>query len=239
MPSLWRALQCLRSFLDSGKELRHLANCGKYAIAILHYTMLSAHRVHGKTDTKIAFVTFAMLHAIYGCCWDFCQDWDLGHRNAEWFLLRQHLAYDHAWLYYLAGVTNAVLRSSWILYVVYPKSSLVSFSIALAEVVRRGIWSSMRLEAMHCAEVQRLPADAVAVPRARSSCSHVMSDVQTVEQARLSLHRVTECARGEFTDRLGRPKALKTEVCGLNNVLETQPTKPNTAFLTRGMSREL
>ena len=53
---------------------------------------------------------------------------------------------------------DPILRFNWIFYVIFAweaqHSSLVSFLIALAEVLRRGMWTMIRIENEHCTNVR-------------------------------------------------------------------------------------
>ncbi|KAJ7064983.1 EXS family-domain-containing protein [Mycena amicta] len=75
-------------------------------------------------------------------------DWSILRVHARHWLLRQDLIYTHISLYYLAIVTNTLLRFLWILYIPAkgPDAMLRSFVVGLLEIVRRWQWNFYRLE---------------------------------------------------------------------------------------------
>ena len=162
LPAIWRALQCLRRYYDSRNWFPHLANCAKYGGNILYYMSLSLYRIHRGPNTKGAFIAFAIINGVYCAVWDVFMDWSLGDWWSENWLLRDRLAFKRKSIYYLAVVVDVVLRQQWIVYVVYVEdlqhSSIASFSVAFAEVMRRGMWSLFRVENEHCNNVGTLRA---------------------------------------------------------------------------------
>ena len=66
-------------------------------------------------------------------------------------LLRQTIVYrKHVWFYYVAMVLDPILRFNWIFYAIYTEdlqhSTLVAFFVAFSEVLRRGMWTLLRVE---------------------------------------------------------------------------------------------
>ena len=162
LPAIWRALQCLRRYYDSRNWFPHLANCAKYGGNILYYMSLSLYRIHRGPNTKGAFIAFAIINGVYCAVWDVFMDWSLGDWWSENWLLRDRLAFKRKSIYYVAVAVDVVLRQQWIVYVVYVEdlqhSSIANFSVAFAEVMRRGMWSLFRVENEHCNNVGTLRA---------------------------------------------------------------------------------
>lgn len=70
LPGIWRLLQCVRRFRDTGNYFPHLANAGKYACTVLYYASLGWWRVHGSNNmeqSKALFIAFGTINAVY-CC---------------------------------------------------------------------------------------------------------------------------------------------------------------------------
>jgi hypothetical protein len=125
-----------------------------------------------------AFVTFAIINAIYTCktsfcpfstlvnisvaIWDLLMDWSLLQPNASKRFLRDVRGYKSTHWYYLAIVLDPILRFNWIFYAIYTHdlqhSTFVSFAVALSEITRRGIWVLFRVENEHCSNVARFKA---------------------------------------------------------------------------------
>ncbi|EAQ90543.1 hypothetical protein CHGG_02478 [Chaetomium globosum CBS 148.51] len=75
--------------------------------------------------------------------WDLFMDFSLLQANARRRYLRDITAIRPVWIYYVIMVIDPILRFSWIFYAIFTHdtqhSTIVSFLVALAEVVRRGI----------------------------------------------------------------------------------------------------
>ncbi|KAF2993059.1 hypothetical protein E8E13_000131 [Curvularia kusanoi] len=198
LPGIWRALQCIRRYWDTGNKFPHLLNCGKYFATITYYMTLSIYRIDKTGANKAAFITFAVINAIYTSFWDIYYDWSLGDPRARHPFLRKELGYKKIWWYYTAMVIDPILRFAWVLYIVDPlqlqHSAKTSFCAALAEIFRRGMWSVFRVENEHCTNVSRfrasrdvpLPYEVGPTPEPQSpAASHLGSRVDE-EQPRKS-----------------------------------------------------
>ncbi|KAI9706892.1 MAG: hypothetical protein M1820_004671 [Bogoriella megaspora] len=169
LPGIWRALQCIRRYKDTRNFFPHLVNCGKYTFTILYYMTLSLYRIHKTTEMKALFIVFAAINAIYCSIWDLIMDWSLGDPYAHYPFLRDVLGYKQIWMYYVAMVLDPILRFNWIFYAIYTEdvqhSAILSFFVALSEVLRRGMWTLFRVENEHCTNVGRFRASRdVALP---------------------------------------------------------------------------
>lgn len=166
LPAVWRFSQCIRRYVDSGNWFPHLANCAKYTGNILYYMSLSLYRLHVNSDVtnryRIAFIVFGALNGLYCSFWDIFMDWSLGHFYCKHRGLREHLAYRRPWIYYSAMILNTILRHQWICYAIFTEdlqhSAAMSFFVGLAEVIRRGVWTSFRVENEHTTNVAHFRA---------------------------------------------------------------------------------
>jgi hypothetical protein len=162
LPGIWRALQCIRRYWDTGNKFPHLLNCGKYFATIIFYMTLSIYRINKTGQNRAVFITFAIINAIYTSFWDIYYDWSLGDPRAKHPFLRKELGYKKIWMYYAAMVIDPILRFNWVLYTVSPlqlqHSAKTSFVASLGEIFRRGIWSVFRVENEHCTNVSRFRA---------------------------------------------------------------------------------
>ncbi|KAK4157608.1 protein SYG1 [Chaetomidium leptoderma] len=162
LPPIWRALQCIRRYRDTRNVFPHLVNCGKYTMTILTALWLSLYRI-GDSNTNLSFfIAFASINAVYCSIWDLFMDFSLLQAGANKKLLRNITAIRPVWIYYVIMVVDPILRFSWIFYAIFTHntqhSTLVSFMVALAEVVRRGMWTLLRVENEHCANVAQYKA---------------------------------------------------------------------------------
>lgn len=157
LPSIWRFMQCVRRYMDSGDEFPHLANMMKYLVGALYYAFLSVWRINRTNSHRAVFITFASINAVYTSVWDIIMDWSLGQLNSKNFLLRDHLFYKRAEVYYAAMLLDVVLRFQWVFYACFSTQlqqlAVTSFCIALAEITRRFVWMFFRMENEHCTNV--------------------------------------------------------------------------------------
>jgi len=84
-------------------------------------------------------------------------DWSLLDPYASRPFLRKSLGFKPAWPYYLALFINPIIRCDWFFYIIYADqlqhSALLSFLLALAEVLRRFMWCFFRMENEHIGNV--------------------------------------------------------------------------------------
>lgn len=157
LPSIWRFLQCLRRYMDTGDAFPHLANMMKYAVSSIYYCLLSVWRIEQSASARAAFITFACINSIFSSIWDIVMDWSLGQISSKNFLLRDHLFYEKPLYYYIAMVLDVILRFQWIFYAFFSEQlqqlAVTSFCIALAELLRRFVWMFFRMENEHSANV--------------------------------------------------------------------------------------
>ncbi|TQS35534.1 hypothetical protein Golomagni_04045 [Golovinomyces magnicellulatus] len=162
LPSVWRALQCLRRYYDTGDKFPHLVNCAKYMTTIIYYTALSVYRINETKKNVIFFLIAAGVNSVSVSLWDVLMDWSLLQPNAKNRFLRNVRGYRKTWWYYAAMILNPALRLDWLLYTVnihvLGHSTQVTFYLALTEVTRRGIWAIFRVENEHCSNVARFKA---------------------------------------------------------------------------------
>lgn len=89
-------------------------------------------------------------------------DFSLMQFHSKNFGLRDILALKNKWPYYTIMTIDVIFRFSWIFYAIFTHdtqhSTLVSFLVALAEILRRGLWALLRVENEHCANVSQYKA---------------------------------------------------------------------------------
>lgn len=162
LPAVWRAFQCIRRFKDTGNVFPHLVNCGKYMMTIASYVALSSYRIQRSNSNLALYITFALLNAIYCSIWDLFMDFSLMQFHSRNKGLRDILAFNRKWVYYSIMVIDPLLRFNWIFYAIFTydtqHSTIASFFVSLAEVIRRGIWALVRVENEHCANVSQYKA---------------------------------------------------------------------------------
>ncbi|KAH8423548.1 SPX and EXS domain-containing protein [Aspergillus melleus] len=157
IPSILRALQCIRRYADTKNVFPHLLNFGKYMFGVLYYATLSMYRIDKITRFEAPFITFALLNAVYTSVWDLAMDWSLGNPYAKHPLLRDALAFRKAWVYYAAMAIDVIVRFNWIFYAIFAgdiqHSAVLSFAVSFSEICRRGVWTIFRVENEHCTNV--------------------------------------------------------------------------------------
>lgn len=169
IPGLWRSLQCLRRFLDTGEWFPHFANLAKYLITTSYFFTLGLYRISTfrnlavdaadsshKLITSI-FIFVSLINSIYSSFWDVCMDWSLMQASSDNYLLRDVLIYKHKIIYYYAIIFDILLRFQWIVYVFTPysisHSPITAFLVAVAELTRRFVWMFFRMENEHASNV--------------------------------------------------------------------------------------
>lgn len=89
-------------------------------------------------------------------------DFSLLQPHASHSLLRDITALKSRWPYYLIMTLDPILRFNWIFYAIFTHdaqhSSIASFLIGFSEVTRRGMWTLLRVENEHCANVKQYKA---------------------------------------------------------------------------------
>ncbi|KAK4539711.1 hypothetical protein LTR36_010422 [Oleoguttula mirabilis] len=164
LPGIWRLLQCVRRYYDTGLWT-HGANGVKYTCTILQYMSLSLWRFNKSSyGLEAFFIVCASMNSLYCIFWDLYYDWSMPMNPfSKPPLLRNTLAYRrHIWWYYVAIALDPILRFNWIFYVIYAQdlqhSSIISFLVSLSEVIRRGMWVLFRVENEHATNVGRYRA---------------------------------------------------------------------------------
>ncbi|KAI1113713.1 EXS family-domain-containing protein [Nemania sp. NC0429] len=162
LPAIWRALQCIRRYYDTGNVFPHIVNCGKYIMTILSYVALSLYRIEDTHTNLVLFITFSTVNGIYTSVWDLFMDFSLLQPDARHPFLRDILGLKHRWMYYAIMVIDPILRFGWIFYAIFTHdiqhSTITSFLVSLSEVVRRGMWALLRVENEHCSNVAQYKA---------------------------------------------------------------------------------
>ena len=85
LPSIWRLLQCLRRYMDTGDWFPHLANSLKYSMSAVYYITLSVYRIDRRSETKAVFIVFASINSVYTAIWDIVMDWSLLQSDSKHF----------------------------------------------------------------------------------------------------------------------------------------------------------
>ncbi|CAE6461998.1 unnamed protein product [Rhizoctonia solani] len=154
IPFIIRFVQCIRRYLDS-KQKHHLTNAVKYVASIIYYLTYYVWRNDGMNyNVHLGiFITFATINSVFGAYWDYTMDWSvLQFQGVQYKLLRKELVYS-SWVpaYYVAIITNVLIRFSWIGYIPRVGLSITtrSFIFAVLEIFRRVQWNFFRLENEH------------------------------------------------------------------------------------------
>lgn len=153
IPFAVRLVQSLRRYKDS-KLPTHLINAGKYGMGIVYYFCYYLWRRNELSGNNASFVLWcisAVIYSLYGCAWDFAMDWSICKPHAKHRFLRRELVYtSQIPMYYVAMVTNFIIRFLWVFYIPgWPYFNTRSFLYALMEMIRRVVWNFYRLENEH------------------------------------------------------------------------------------------
>ncbi|EKM58004.1 uncharacterized protein PHACADRAFT_58738, partial [Phanerochaete carnosa HHB-10118-sp] len=148
LPFLARLAQSIRRWVDS-KLNTHLINGGKYAAGIIYYLVYFNWRHNG---CFVLWCIFGTVYALYASAWDLLMDWSVLRPRARHPYLRDELLYtNYIPLYYIAMVTNVLIRFIWVFYIPVRGPSVVlrTFIAGMLEMFRRLQWNFYRLENEH------------------------------------------------------------------------------------------
>lgn len=152
-PLVARLLQSLKRYYDSATT-SHLINAGKYGTGIISYLFYFLWR-HGNSQYGPVFVLWCLstiCYSLYALLWDLLIDWSFLKVRCKYPLLRPDLVYiNHVPMYYVAIVSNIILRFTWVIYIPQsgPSSMVRSFILGFLEMLRRWQWNFYRLENEH------------------------------------------------------------------------------------------
>ncbi|CAO3565673.1 unnamed protein product [Mortierella alpina] len=157
LPPWFRFLQCLRRYRDTLEWFPHLLNGGKYATSLVNLFVYFSYRHYGGDRLRYAFIGMSTFTSSVTFAWDVYMDWGLfrfgphgGGAHGHPFL-RAELVYTKPAYYYCAVVFDFVGRFAWVMRLIPLgiNGAILSFCLALLEVLRRWVWNFFRLENEH------------------------------------------------------------------------------------------
>lgn len=151
-PFVFRFMQCLRRYRDTGLVFPNLWNALKYALSI---ASLVLGNLWGQYPAVLPyFIVFGSISYVYNNYWDNVNDWGLFEiRSGKNIFLREKMRYS-ASFYYSIMILNLFFRLSWLTTLI--SKSIISdyfgdtnmfLLITMAiEIIRRFLWSIIRVE---------------------------------------------------------------------------------------------
>ncbi|CAN6245675.1 unnamed protein product [Urochloa humidicola] len=154
LPYYWRAMQCLRRYLEEGHDINQLANAGKYVSAMVAAAVRFKYAATPTPFWMWMVVISSSGTTIYQLYWDFVMDWGFLNPKSKNLWLRDQLILKNKSIYYVSMMLNLALRLAWAqsvmkLHLGRVESRLLDFSLASLEIIRRGHWNFYRLENEH------------------------------------------------------------------------------------------
>nr|CAB3451457.1 unnamed protein product [Digitaria exilis] len=154
LPYYWRAMQCLRRYLEEGHDIDQLANAGKYVSAMVAAAVRFKYAATPTPFWMWMVVISSSGATIYQLYWDFVKDWGFLNPKSKNLWLRDQLVLKNKSIYYVSMMLNLALRLAWAqsvmkLHLGRVESRLLDFSLASLEIIRRGHWNFYRLEHEH------------------------------------------------------------------------------------------
>lgn len=145
VPYIPRILQCFRRYFDTKMPL-NLLNSLKYSFITI--TIVIKCFV---SNQKIVLTLLQCTCSLFSLYWDNVMDFGFLQLDAKNILLRNELVvFRYKAIYYYMLLFNVLARFTWIVPAYYGKSGeMVTFTLALIEVVRRFHWSFLRIEYEH------------------------------------------------------------------------------------------
>jgi len=164
LPFVWRFMQCLRQYSDTGSK-SHIWNAIKYlaSLVVLFFSVMdhiTRDKLHGEhedlwTVYRTLWLMSIIVSSSYSYFWDIFMDWGLCKYSLKHFLLRDTLMFERTWLYYIAMITNLLMRLTWTLNIsplffgiTLPREILLCI-LSSVEVIRRIQWNFFRIENEH------------------------------------------------------------------------------------------
>ncbi|KAG2654853.1 hypothetical protein PVAP13_1NG563700 [Panicum virgatum] len=108
LPYYWRAMQCLRRYLEEGHDINQLANAGKYVSAMV---AAAVRFKYAATPTPLwmwMVVISSSGATIYQLYWDFVMDWGFLNPKSKNLWLRDQLILKKKSIYYVSMVLYLV-----------------------------------------------------------------------------------------------------------------------------------
>ncbi|XP_078427823.1 phosphate 1 isoform X2 [Wolffia australiana] len=163
LPYYWRALQCIRRYVEEGYDPNHMANAGKYVSAMIAAAARMKYAITPTPFWLAAVVITSSAATLYQLYWDFVKDWGFFSPGSKNAFLRDELVLKNSTIYYLSIALNLVLRLAWVetvmrINVGRLENRVVDFILASLEVIRRGHWNYYRVENEHLNNVGKFRA---------------------------------------------------------------------------------
>ncbi|MCL7026488.1 hypothetical protein MKW94_018002 [Papaver nudicaule] len=161
-PFWLRALQCFRRYFEE-KDPMQGYNGFKYLSIVLAVLLTTAYSKQHTTGLLVMAWISAITAAVIAIYWDLVLDWGLLRRNSKNPWLRDKLLVSKKSVYYIAMVTNVVLRFAWLqtvlnIQVFFLHREAMVVGVACLEIIRRGSWNFFRLENEHLNNVGKFRA---------------------------------------------------------------------------------
>lgn len=155
LPLFFRIAQCYRRMRDTPEKFRHGLNCGKYVFAVLVSLLTSVGKPpRGLTSFQLSVIQTLgyFLATVYAATWDLVVDFGLlGFKSRRCLFPR--------FSYIAVAILDVYLRSTWLLTYqpdcrAYVGASTFNkecfaFLISSLELIRRGLWATIRIEHEH------------------------------------------------------------------------------------------
>ncbi|KAJ4835391.1 hypothetical protein Tsubulata_010554 [Turnera subulata] len=141
--------KCLRRLFEE-KDSMHAYNALKYMSTIAAVAMRTIYDLKRGTLWLIMAAVTSGFATIVSTYWDIVIDWGLLQRGSRNRWLRDKLLIPHKSVYFLAIVSNVVLRLAWMQTVLgfrqapFLHRSALTAIVASLEIIRRGIWNFFR-----------------------------------------------------------------------------------------------
>ncbi|OEL38410.1 Phosphate transporter PHO1-2, partial [Dichanthelium oligosanthes] len=108
LPYYWRAMQCLRRYLEEGHDINQLANAGKYVSAMVAAAVRFKYAATPTPFWMWMVVISSSGATIYQLYWDFVMDWGFLNPKSKNLWLRDQLILKNKSIYYFSMVLYLV-----------------------------------------------------------------------------------------------------------------------------------
>eukprot|EP00002_Diphylleia_rotans_P010774 TRINITY_DN2133_c0_g1_i10.p1 TRINITY_DN2133_c0_g1~~TRINITY_DN2133_c0_g1_i10.p1 ORF type:complete len:347 (-),score=47.10 TRINITY_DN2133_c0_g1_i10:106-1146(-) len=138
-----------RRYMDTRDAFPHLANGAKYLLGSVSMVFAVMRSIHGD-QFMYPWISFAIFSSICSFIWDIVMDWGFV-RISKTISFRTQFSYPHKSIYYLAAISNAFCRLSWLAPLLMEDVNpfILSTALVLLEIIRRFQWNMYRVENEH------------------------------------------------------------------------------------------
>eukprot|EP00186_Timspurckia_oligopyrenoides_P003845 CAMPEP_0182445706 /NCGR_PEP_ID=MMETSP1172-20130603/3741_1 /TAXON_ID=708627 /ORGANISM="Timspurckia oligopyrenoides, Strain CCMP3278" /LENGTH=554 /DNA_ID=CAMNT_0024641521 /DNA_START=255 /DNA_END=1919 /DNA_ORIENTATION=+ len=167
LPLFLRFIQSLKQYISTKSKFPSLLNALKYAVSMITVLFGIFHSFASSNQSmfRVLWLSMFTFNSLFSYCWDILVDWKLC--NMKYSFLRERLMYPSDTFYYASIAFNLIGRFIWLLTLIplqqsdgnqdifpwdingWKKVVISPTFLMICEIIRRSIWSLLRVENEH------------------------------------------------------------------------------------------